>query len=76
MDTSKSWWASQTVWASILQVAVGLGVSFGLFSSDAGAAITAEGPGLLIGIVTSALGVWSLIGRVVATKTIGSTPAK
>jgi hypothetical protein len=71
MDESKPWYASQTVWASIIQVGVGLGVSLHLFDSAAGAAIATEGPGLLVGIATTVLGVWSFYGRVKASKTIG-----
>jgi hypothetical protein len=71
MDNTKPWYASQTVWASILQMGVGAGISLGWFSSDAGTAIATEGPGLLVGLATVVLGVWSLYGRVKATKQVG-----
>lgn len=72
MDTSKSWWASQTIWASLLQMAVGVATATGLINDTAGSVIIADGPGLIIGIVTIGLSAWSLYGRVKATKTIGN----
>lgn len=68
MEDIKPWFASTTVWASILQVAVGLGTATGLFTGAAATAIATEGPGLIIGVITSALGIWGLYGRIRATK--------
>jgi hypothetical protein len=72
METSKSWYASKTIWASVLQVGVGVAVSFGVISDSAGASVLAEGPDLIVGMVTAALGFWSLYGRAKATKTLGA----
>lgn len=71
MDETKSWWRSNTIWASILQVGVGLAVSTGFISDSAGGSIIAEGPDLIIGIVTAVLGLYGFYGRMTATKTIG-----
>lgn len=70
MEETKPWWSSRTIWASILQVGVGVAVSLGLFSDTAGGAILADGPDLIIGVVTGLLGAWGLYGRVKATKTL------
>jgi hypothetical protein len=70
MDDTKAWYASQTIWASLLQMAVGVGVATGVINDAAGSAIVGDGPGLIIGLVTAVLGVWSLYGRVKASKTI------
>lgn len=67
MDTSKPWYASKTIWASILQMAVGIAVAMGLVNDVAGSTIIAEGPDIVIGLVNGALGAWSLYGRVKAT---------
>jgi hypothetical protein len=72
METSKSWYASKTIWASVFQVGVGIAVSFGVISDSAGASVVAEGPDLIVGIVTAGLGLWSFYGRVFATKTLGA----
>jgi type III secretory pathway component EscV len=76
MDTSKSWWASQTIWASLLQMAVGVATATGLINDAAGQIVLADGPAVVIGAVTTGLAIWSLVGRVQATKTISSPPAK
>jgi hypothetical protein len=71
-DATKPWYASRTIWASVLQVAVGVAVSAGLFSASAGGAVVSNAPDLIIGAVTIVLGGISLYGRVVATKAIAS----
>jgi hypothetical protein len=71
MEENKSWYASQTVWASILQMAVGVLVGTGMINQAAGSTVVADGPGIIIGIVSGALGLWSLYGRIKATKVIG-----
>ena len=70
MEDTKPWWQSRTIWASILQVAIGIGVSFGLFSQAAGATILAEGPDLITGVAVSVVGALQIWSRVKATKTI------
>jgi len=71
MDEVKSWWESRTIWASIAQVAVGIGVSLGLFDAAQGTTIAAQFPDLIVGVVTAALGVVTFWGRYVAAKKIG-----
>lgn len=70
MDNSKPWYASNTIWASFLQMAVGVAIALGVINDAAGSEIVAAGPGLLLGLVNTALGAWSLYGRVKATKTL------
>lgn len=71
MEDTKPWWQSRTIWASILQVGIGLAVSFGLFSAEAGAAILADGPDLIAGLGVSIVGALQIWSRVKATKQIG-----
>lgn len=70
MEDTKPWWQSRTIWASILQVGIGIAVSFGLFSQEAGATILAEGPDLITGIAVSVVGALQIFSRVKATKQI------
>lgn len=63
MDDSKPWYASNAIWANVLQVAVGLATATGVITGATGTAIATEGPGLIIGVVTTALGVWGFYGR-------------
>lgn len=70
MEDTKSWWSSTTIWASLLQMVVGIGTATGVLTGAAGTVIANEGPGLVIGVITAVLGVWSLYGRVNATKQI------
>lgn len=68
MEDTKAWWQSNTIWASILQMATGLAISMGWINDIAGQTIVAEGPGLVVGAVTTLLAIWSFYGRVRATK--------
>ena len=70
MDDTKPWYTSQTIWASILQMAVGVGVGLGAINAAAGTEILAAGPGLLLGLINTGLGAWALYGRVKASKTL------
>lgn len=70
MNGTKPWWQSNTVWASILQAFLGLAVMLGLISDVQSDLIFAEGPELIVGLITLALGGWGLFGRVRATKTL------
>lgn len=70
MDSTKPFWQSKTVWTSVLTVAMGVATAFGFFSEEQADTIIAEGPELLVGLITSALGVLSLYGRVVADKKV------
>ena len=70
MDETKPWYASKTIWASILQVLVGVAVSTGFIGDSAGDTIIAEGPELIAGAVIGVLGLVSLYGRAFAKKTI------
>ena len=70
MADTKPWYQSQTIWASILQMVVGVAIATGLVNDAQASIVIAEGPGLIIGGVTLALGVWSAIGRARAVKAI------
>lgn len=74
MDETKPWYASKTIWASILQVIVGVAVSAGILTDNAGDLIIAEGPELIAGAVIGLLGLVSLYGRAIARKTIAQSP--
>jgi len=69
-ETTKSWWASKTIWASIAQVGVGVAVALGIFDADKGTEIVSQVPDLIIGGLTSVLGVITFWGRYVAKKTV------
>jgi len=67
METTKPWYASNAVWASLIQMAVGVAVAMGVVNEVAGTTIIADGPDIAIGFVNGLLGAWSLYGRVRAT---------
>lgn len=68
MDENKAWYLSNTVWASVIQMIVGLLASTGYINDVAGTTVVSEGPGLVVGVITSALAVWGFYGRIRATK--------
>jgi len=70
---AKAWYASKTIWASVLQVIVGILTATGLVSASVGAEIAAQGPELIVGAVTVVLGVVSLYGRAKADKKVTLT---
>lgn len=70
MNETKPWYASKAIWASILQVLVGVLVSTGFLGDNAGDTIIAEGPELVAGAVVGVLGLVSLYGRAFAKKII------
>ena len=70
MDSTKAWYASKTIWASILQMGVGIAVATGLVNDVAGSTIVTDGPDLIIGIVNIALAGYAMYGRVKADKAI------
>ena len=72
MESSKSWWASRTIWASIIQMLIGIATTAGFINDAAGEIIIAEGPGIVIGLVMWATGAWAAYGRISATKVISS----
>jgi hypothetical protein len=67
MENTKPWWQSRTIWASVLQVALGVAVSMGVLTSSQSGAILTEGPDLIVGISTAVLGAWGLYGRAKAS---------
>lgn len=73
MTESKPWYLSNAVWASVFQMGVGLLTTTGMINDVAGTTLITDGPGVAIGIITTVLAVWSLIGRVTATKKIASS---
>lgn len=72
-EAPKPWYTSTAVWANIFQVVVSLAVAAGLVDAAAGTTITTEGPAVIVSLVTAALGVWGVYGRVKATKPIAPT---
>lgn len=67
----KPWYTSKACWASVLQVGVGALVSAGLLSAEATKELVTAGPDVIVGIIGSALGAFSLYGRVTAKTAIG-----
>lgn len=72
MEDTKPWYASRNIWASILQVAVGISITLGLFNQEVGAGIIAQGPDLLAGLAVSVIGIVQIATRALATHKIGS----
>lgn len=70
MNSEKSWYASRTIWANLLTMALGITVTLGFLDQSAADSILAEGPDLIVGLVTSVLGVVGIWGRVSATKQV------
>ena len=70
MNSDKPWYASRTIWANLLTMALGIAVTFGAIDQTAADSILAEGPDLIVGLVTSVLGVVGIWGRVSATKQV------
>lgn len=73
MTDTKPWYLSLTIWASLVQVLVGLAVALGFVDQVAGTAIADQLPGLIIALVTSGSGVLTLVGRVRAKTEITAT---
>ena len=67
MEDTKPWWQSKTIWASVLQVVLGIAVSMGLITGAQSGAILADAPDLIVGITSAVLGAWGLYGRAKAT---------
>ncbi len=70
MEDSKPWYASRNIWASILQVGVGIAITMGLFSQEVGAGIVSQGPDLLAGLAVSVIGIVQIATRAMAKHTI------
>jgi proteasome assembly chaperone (PAC2) family protein len=70
MDGTKTWYSSQTVWASILTMVTGLMVTMGMMTQEVAMAVVGEVPGYIVGMATTASGLWALWSRVMATKEI------
>lgn len=72
MDESKPWYTSTAIWASILQMGVGVAVATGVVNSTFGTELQTQGPALLVSASQVLLGLWGFYGRYTATRTIGS----
>jgi len=70
MNSDKPWYASRTIWANLLTMGIGIAVTFGVVDQTAADSILADGPDLIVGIVTSVLGLVGIWGRVKATKQV------
>lgn len=70
MDT-KPWYASKTIWASVMQILAGVLVTTGLVSDAAREILVTDGPELVTGVIVAVFGLFSLYGRMTATKAIG-----
>lgn len=75
MNETKPWYLSLTIWASLVQILVGLAVSLGFVDQAAGTQIANELPGLLVGLAGTGIGVLTLVGRVRAKTEITATKA-
>lgn len=67
MDSTKSWWQSKTVWASVIGLAALVGGAFGLTLTEADQNTATEITVTVVGVVSSVI---ALYGRVTATKQI------
>ncbi len=68
MNTSKPWYLSRTIWASIITIATASGSFFGLpFSGVDDAALTDA----VLQVIAAVSGVVAILGRVSATTRIG-----
>lgn len=72
MDETKPWYTSTAIWASILQMGVGVAVATGVINSTFGTELQTQGPALLVLASQVILGAWGIWGRYTATKAIGS----
>ena len=68
MESSKPWYLSRTVWASLVTVAAAVGGLMGM-SIDASAQVLMTDA--LLQIVAAVAGVVALVGRLAATEKIG-----
>ena len=68
MESSKAWYLSRTVWASLVTVAAAIG---GLMGMSIGATDQALMTEALLQIVTAVGGVIAVLGRLSATEKIG-----
>lgn len=67
VNDTKSPFKSQTFWASLILIIVAIAQGFGFQITEAD---TAEAQGHVYAIITGALGLWAMIGRIRATKKI------
>ncbi len=70
MDQTKAWWESKAVWANVVVILVGAAQATGLIDATTGSQLTADLPGILVGLATSVAGIAGIYGRVVATRQI------
>ena len=68
MDETKAWYSSKAIWASVLQVVVGVAVAAGWLDQSQGDIVQGEFPELLAGLAVAGLGIFGAVGRIVATK--------
>ena len=68
MEETKPWWTSKTVWASVIQIIVGIAVATGLLTQTQGTEVVSNFPELAVGLATSGLGLISFVTRVIASK--------
>lgn len=68
MESSKPWYLSRTVWASLVTVAAALGGLMGMSIASSDQALMTEA---VLQIVTAVGGVIAVLGRLSATEKIG-----
>jgi hypothetical protein len=68
MESSKPWYLSRTVWASLVTVAAAVGGLMGMSIAASDQALMTEA---LLQIVTAVGGVIAILGRLSATEKIG-----
>lgn len=68
MGDTKAWYLSKTIWAGVLQVAIGVGIVLGVFDKDGALAIVQTSPSSLMGLIEMAIGAIVVHGRFSAIK--------
>lgn len=68
MDTTKPWYLSKTVWASLVTIAVSVAAMLGLPTGNIDQGSLAD---IILQIVTAFSGAFAIFGRLTASKKIG-----
>lgn len=70
MDETKVWYASKTMWATVIQTVLSVAVVMGFISTSGAAVLLGVLPDTIVGIVGILFGLYTAYGRVVATAKI------
>lgn len=72
MDSSKPWYQSHTIWASLVVVGASCLTLVGVITPEQAETLAGLAPAQLVTVATGLGGVWALWGRIRATTSIGS----